>query len=85
LIVDLSLQSSESIAHRRVNPMNNEVLDLQVNNVICEGFGRCNKSERKILKKTKPQQTEIAAGASDSVCSGCTVDTDHHQGDDLNR
>ena len=43
------------------------------------------KSERQVLKKTKPQQTEIRVATRDSVCSGCTVDTDHHQGDDLNR
>ena len=43
------------------------------------------KMDKKVLKKTKPQQTEIAAGASDSVCSGCTVDPRPSRGDDLNR
>jgi hypothetical protein len=52
---------------------------------ICTSLENDGKSEMQILKKTKPQQTEIAAGASDSVCSGCTVDTDHHQRDDMNR
>jgi hypothetical protein len=41
------------------------------------------KNDKQMLKKTKPQQTEIRVGARDSVCSGCTVDADH--GDDLNR
>jgi hypothetical protein len=43
------------------------------------------KSDRHILKKTKPQQTEIGVGPRDSVCSGCTVDTDHRREDDLSR
>jgi hypothetical protein len=43
------------------------------------------KRHKKVLKKTKPQQTEIAAGASDSVCSGCSVDPRPSRGDDLNR
>jgi hypothetical protein len=33
----------------------------------------------------KPQQTEIRVETRDSVCSGCTVDTGHPRGDDLNR
>jgi hypothetical protein len=52
--------------------------------VIYPPFENVDKSERQILKKTKPQQTEIAAGASDSVCGGCTVDP-KPSGDDLNR
>jgi predicted CopG family antitoxin len=36
-----------------------------------------------ILKKIKPQQTEIRVGTRDSVCSGCSPN--HLRGDDLNR
>lgn len=52
--------------------------------VIYPPMENVDKSDRQILK-TKPQQTEIAAGASDSVCSGCTVDPRPSRGDDLNR
>jgi predicted CopG family antitoxin len=36
-----------------------------------------------ILKKIKPQQTEIRVGTRDSVCSGCSPN--HPRGDDLSR
>jgi hypothetical protein len=43
------------------------------------------KNDKQTLRNTKPQQTEIGVGPHDSVCSGCTVDTHHPRGDDLNR
>jgi hypothetical protein len=42
------------------------------------------KSDKQILRKIKPRQTEfVGVGPHNSVCSVCTVDTEH--GDDLNR
>jgi hypothetical protein len=53
---------------------------------ICTSLENDGKSDMQILKKTKPRQTEVVGVAPrDSVCSGCTVDTDHHQGDDAGR
>ena len=37
---------------------------------------------KKVLKRKKPQQTRIDAGACDSVCCGDVVGTDHPHGDD---
>lgn len=44
------------------------------------------KSDRQILKETKPRQTEVVGvGPRDSVCGGCSISPDHHQGDDASR
>jgi hypothetical protein len=32
-----------------------------------------------------PPQTEIRVGSRDSVCGGCSISPDHHQGDDASR
>jgi len=41
------------------------------------------RTDKKVLKKAKPQQTGIDAGACDSVCCGDAVGPDNHQGDDM--
>jgi hypothetical protein len=41
--------------------------------------------DKQIQMKIKPQQTEIGFGPQQSVCSGCTVSSNHHEGDDSSR
>jgi hypothetical protein len=41
------------------------------------------RSDKKVLKKSKPQQTGIRVGALESFCCGDTVGPDNHQGDDM--
>jgi hypothetical protein len=43
------------------------------------------KSDRQILKKIKPQQTETGLDPQESVRSGCSISPDHHQGGDMSR
>lgn len=43
------------------------------------------KSDKQVLKKRKRQQTEVGVAPRESACSGSTVDTDHHRGDDMSR
>jgi hypothetical protein len=35
--------------------------------------------------RMEPLEAEIVAATRDSACSGCKVDTDYHQGDDMSR
>ena len=42
-------------------------------------------SDRKVLHKMKPQQTETGFGQQGSVCSDRSIGPDHHQGDDKSR
>jgi hypothetical protein len=46
--------------------MNNEVLHLQVNNVICEGYGCSNKANTKISVKVGQLGTILL-----DLCTGC--------------
>jgi hypothetical protein len=41
------------------------------------------KSDKQVLKKRKPRQTETGFVPQESVRSGCNISTDHHQGDDM--